>query len=57
LFSLPLGAVQGRQQARRNLLVLAQLPLGLRILLYAAALALIVVLGVRQASEFIYVQF
>jgi alginate O-acetyltransferase complex protein AlgI len=57
LFSLPLVAVQVLQQARRNLLVLAQLPLGLRILLYAAALALIVVLGVRQASEFIYVQF
>jgi hypothetical protein len=29
----------------------------LRAFLYAAALALIIVLGVRQASEFIYVQF
>lgn len=57
LFSLPLVVVQIAQQARNDLLVLTRLPVVLRALLYAAALALIVVLGVRQASEFIYVQF
>lgn len=57
LFSLPLVVVQIAQQARNDLLVLSRLPLMLRAFLYAAALALIIVLGVRQASEFIYVQF
>jgi alginate O-acetyltransferase complex protein AlgI len=57
LFSLPLVVVQWMQQASNDLLVLMRLPFGLRVLLYAAALALMVVLGVRQASEFIYVQF
>lgn len=57
LFSLPLIVVQLIQQARNDLLALMRLPIGLRLLLYAAALALMVALGVRQASEFIYVQF
>ncbi len=57
LFSLPLIVVQLIQQARNDLLVLMRLPIGLRLLIYAVALALMVVLGVRQASEFIYVQF
>jgi alginate O-acetyltransferase complex protein AlgI len=57
LFSLPLVAVQFVQQGSGDLLILTRLPLGLRILLYAAALALMVALGVRQSSEFIYVQF
>lgn len=57
LFSLPMVVVQLLQQAHNDLLTLMRLPLGLRILIYASALALIVVLGVRQASEFIYVQF
>ncbi len=57
LFTLPLVVVQIAQQSSADLLVLARLPLGLRILLYASALALMVALGNRQASEFIYVQF
>ena len=57
LFSLPLVVVQIAQQARNDLLVLTRLPIMLRAFLYATALALIIVLGVRQASEFIYVQF
>jgi D-alanyl-lipoteichoic acid acyltransferase DltB (MBOAT superfamily) len=57
LYSLPLVVVQITQQARNDLLVLMRLPLVLRVLLYAVALTLIVILGARQASEFIYVQF
>ena len=57
LFTLPLLVVQLVQQGSADLLVLTRLPFGLHILLYAIALALIVALGVRQASEFIYVQF
>jgi len=57
LFSLPLVGVQLLQQWRGDLLILARLPALPRVLLYAAALALIVVLGVRETSEFIYVQF
>ena len=57
LFSFPLLVVQILQQAKGDLLVLARLPVGLRIVVYGAALALMVILGVRQSSEFIYVQF
>jgi alginate O-acetyltransferase complex protein AlgI len=57
LYSLPVVVVQIIQQARGELLVLARLPFGLRIMVYGAALALMVVLAVRQSSEFIYVQF
>ena len=57
LFTLPLFVVQLVQQGSGDLLVLARLPFGLRTLLYAVTLALMVALGVRQAAEFIYVQF
>jgi D-alanyl-lipoteichoic acid acyltransferase DltB (MBOAT superfamily) len=57
LFSLPLVVVQILQQARSDLLTLTRLPLFARVIMYGAALALIVALGVREASEFFYVQF
>ena len=57
LYSLPLLLVQIIQQARGDLLALARLPVGLRVLLYGIALALMVALGSREVQEFIYVQF
>ena len=57
LFILPLLVIQFAQQGSADMLLLARMPLGMRILLYAIALALMVALGVRQSTEFIYVQF
>jgi D-alanyl-lipoteichoic acid acyltransferase DltB (MBOAT superfamily) len=57
IYSLPVAVTQLLQQWRGDLLLLARLPAIPRLVLYATALALIVILGVRETNEFIYVQF
>ncbi len=56
-FSLPLVAVQWLQLRSQDLLTLTQLKFWIRVPLYGAFLAAIIVFSSRDTAEFIYFQF
>lgn len=56
-YTAPLWVMDLAQYLRKDLLVLARLPLAFRLVLNGALLASIIMLGMRGTTEFIYVQF
>ncbi len=56
-YTWPLVLIQLAQHFRRDLLILVRMPLPICAFIYALMLAMILALGARESSEFIYFQF